>query len=247
MRSKPTVLFEDESIVAIDKPSGLVVHKGVNTEETLADWILETYPEMASVGETYADEKGNDIQRPGIVHRLDKDTSGVMVLAKTQDIFLALKKLFQKGKVKKEYRAFVYGTHKRKRGIINLPIGRSEKRFNVRTTHNPRGAIRDAKTEYVIVGECGALASYVRFYPHTGRMHQIRVHAKALQIPIVADPLYAASREPILGFERLALHSHTITIPLYTKDKPIEVSAELPEDFQAALKHCELRKFDATA
>ena len=96
------MLYEDDYIAAIAKPSGLVVHQGVGTDETLVDWILERYPAMGEVGERDCRPK-----RPGMVHRLDKETSGVMVLAKNQEVFDTLKKHFQKGKIEKEYHAFV--------------------------------------------------------------------------------------------------------------------------------------------
>ena len=120
----PKVLYEDDYIVAIDKPSGLVVHSGVGTGVTLVDWILEHYPSMRDVG-----EQESDLLRPGIVHRLDRETSGVMVLAKNQEVFDTIKKHFQKGKVEKEYHAFVYRKPKNLRGTVSLPLGKSRADF----------------------------------------------------------------------------------------------------------------------
>ena len=189
------MLYEDKYVVAIDKPSGLVVHKGVGTGETLVDWILERYPEMRIVG-----ERDRQVLRPGMVHRLDRGTSGVMVLARQQEAFDTLKKHFQKGKVEKEYHAFVYGEPREVRGTVSLSIGKSRSDFRRFATRHTRGEMRDARTEYVVVGSCVEGVTLVRFYPKTGRTHQIRVHAQSLHTPIVCDSLYAASRDPVLGF-----------------------------------------------
>ena len=222
------VIFENEDIVAINKPNGLVVHEGVNTEETLTDWILENYPEMVGVGE--------DEARPGIVHRLDKDTSGVMLLAKNNEVFNELKKHFQKGKIKKEYHAFLYGKVRKERGSIVFPIGRSKTNFRKQTISNIRGEAREAYTEFVVEKYCGDV-TFVKFYPKTGRMHQIRVHAKAMQTPVICDPLYAPKGEKLLGFERLALHSRSIEIQLHDQD-PLRIEAEYPDDFKRAIEMC---------
>lgn len=238
---EPTILYEDDFLLAINKPAGLVVHPGVGTTETLVDWIVKHYPALQDVGEPYINEAGETIPRPGIVHRLDKETSGVLVLAKTQDFFQTLKKHFQKGKVRKEYSAFVYGTPKRVRGTVALPIGQSKGDFRKRTVlSNSRGERREAKTDFVLVGKCEDNISFMNFFPYTGRTHQIRVHAQSLQIPIVCDSLYAPTREPALGFSRLALHAHRLTIASHEHDKPLHIIAPYPEDFEHALERCDL-------
>ena len=231
---EPVVLYEDEYIVAIDKPPGLVVHKGVGTNETLVDWILERYPDMRGVG-----EQDCQLLRPGIVHRLDKETSGVMVLAKQQEVFVALKKHFQKGKVEKEYHAFVYGKPREARGTVSLSIGKSRADFRRFTTRHTRGEVRDARTEYVVVGSCTKAVSFVRFYPKTGRTHQIRVHAQSLHTPVVCDSLYAASQLPMLGFSRLALHSRRVSLQTHWCDTVLHLVAPHPADFLAAFSFCD--------
>lgn len=243
----PEVIFENDRIVAINKPAHLVIHPGVGTGYTLVDWILEKYPMMKEVGEHYETAEGERILRPGIVHRLDKETSGVMLLAKTEDSYKELKKLFKKRKIRKEYRAFVYGTPSKPRGTIALPLGRSRFNFKKRTTNNPRGELKDALTEYAVMGSCAnKAASFVRFYPKTGRMHQIRAHSKTFQFPIVCDKLYAPNRDTILGFERTALHSYSITLPLYGEESLLTIKAPYPKDFEEALKSCEINDFDKT-
>lgn len=236
---EPEVIHEDEHIVAINKPAGLVVHGGVGTQETLVDWILEKYPEMKGVGEQEYDEDGNPIVRPGIVHRLDKETTGVLLLAKTQETFDVLKKHFQKGRVQKEYHAFVYGKPKQTRGIVNLPIAKSKSDFRKRSVlKNSRGERREAKTEYILSSQCEEDTSFMKFFPHTGRTHQIRVHAQAIQAPIVCDSLYASSKDARLGFSRLALHAYRITIQLHFHDEPMHIVAPYPQDFENAMKMC---------
>ena len=230
----PEVLYEDDYIVAIDKPSGLVVHQGVGTNNTLVDWILDRYPAMRKVGE--ADCR---LVRPGMVHRLDKETSGVMVLAKRQEVFDTLKKHFQKGKVEKEYHALVYGKPREVRGTVSLPLGKSRSDFRRFATRHTRGEMREARTEYVVVGSCAEGVSFVRFYPKTGRTHQIRVHAQSLHTPIVCDSLYATSRDPVLGFSRLALHSRRLTLRMHWYSEALHLVAPHPADFLYALSLCD--------
>ena len=219
-------------MAAISKPSGLVVHAGVGTSFTLADWVLERFPCMRSVGDS--------VDRPGIVHRLDRETSGVMILAKDQEMFVTLKRHFQKGKVRKEYHAFVYGRPKHERGTVSLPVGRSRSDFRRRAVRGIRGVPREALTEYAVGGSCGDNTSFVRFYPRTGRTHQIRVHALSLQTPIVGDMRYAPSRGFLLGFSRLALHAHRITIFTHHQSSPLHLVAPYPSDFEDALQSCDL-------
>ena len=234
----PPILYEDDSILAINKPSGLVMHAGVGTKETLADCILETRPSMREVGEPYQNSQGLLIPRPGIVHRLDKETSGVILLAKTQEAFLMLKKLFQKGKVTKEYHALVHGKPRKVRGTIRLAIGKSKHDFRKQTTYGARGKKREACTEYVLKKVCGDAASLLYFFPKTGRTHQIRVHAQSLSTPIIGDERYATGRKKILGVSRLALHAYRISFHPYYLESPLDIIAPYPDDLKAALAEC---------
>ena len=233
---EPEVLYEDEYVVAVAKPSGLVVHhgEGVRDEVTLADWVLDRYPSLKDVG-----EEGGGLLRPGIVHRLDKETSGVLVLCKSQEVFNTLKKHFQKGKIEKEYHAFVYGMPRDARGTITLPIGKSRSDFRRFATRHVRGVVRDARTEYAVSHPCGVGVSFIRFYPKTGRTHQIRVHALSLQTPVVCDTLYAPRKEPKLGLSRLALHSYRISLRVHWYDEPLHLTAPYPDDFSRALSLCD--------
>lgn len=232
---EPTILYEDEDVVAVYKPAGLVVHSdGKTVEPTLVDWVLKKYPETKDVGEHGRTANGETIFRSGIVHRLDRDTSGVMLVAKTQKGFENLKKQFQAHEIKKEYHAFVSGEMKQDEGTIDRPIARSKKDFRQWSAQRGgRGELREAVTDYKVISR-GHGYSFVEVFPKTGRTHQIRVHFKAINYPLVADPLYASSTENSLGFTRTALHSYKITF-VGLDGTPHTVTAPEPEDFAHAL------------
>ena len=121
---EPTVLYEDDSVIVVNKPAGLAVHAdGKHDRATLVDWLLAEYPDIVGVGEPQTLADGTVIDRPGIVHRIDRETSGVLIVARTQESFDFLKSQFQDREVRKVYRAFVYGNIKDDRGIIDKPIG----------------------------------------------------------------------------------------------------------------------------
>ncbi|MBM2817597.1 MAG: hypothetical protein HW401_187 [Parcubacteria group bacterium] len=232
---KITVLYEDDDAIAINKPAGLVVHSdGKREETTLTDWIDKNYPESKGVGEPLILSNSDVIERSGIVHRIDRETSGIMLIAKNQLAFLSLKKQFQDRAVNKIYHAFVYGEMKDDEGVINRPIGRSKKDFRQWSAQRgARGAMREAVTHYRVIAKGGGF-SFVEAIPKTGRTHQIRVHFKAINYPIVSDSLYAPKKEKALGFDRLALHSHSIEFDLLN-GKRIKIIAPHPDDFKRAL------------
>lgn len=191
----------------------------------LTDWLLEKFPEIKNIGENW----------PGIVHRLDAGTSGVLVIAKNQPTFLWLKKQFQNRKISKVYNTFVWGEMKDDRGIIDKSIGRSKSDFRQRSAERgKKGKIRDAVTHFVVKKKSGGF-SFLEVRPKTGRTHQIRVHLKAIGHPVVGDSLYAPKRPLALGFQRLALHAASIEFE-NPAHKTIAVSAPLPDDFQTALE-----------
>ena len=228
------ILYEDADICVVTKPSGVTVHKdGFREEETLADWFAMAYPASAGVGEPLTLSNGTIVDRPGIVHRLDKETSGVIVLAKHQEAFLYLKDQFQNRIPKKEYRAFVWGKFKDEKGSITLPIGRSRGDFRKRSAEfGAKPPLRDAHTDYSVLKN-GKEYAYLALTPKTGRMHQLRVHLKAQSHPIICDRLYAPKKECVLGFERLALHAHRLSLTLPSgKEQTFE--APLPETFVSA-------------
>lgn len=228
------IIYEDDDILAVNKPAGLTVHSdGKRVEETLVDLILKKYPNIKDVGEPIIVDENIQIERSGIVHRLDRETSGVILVAKTKEAHEHLKNQFQERTIEKKYHAFVYGRMKYDRGEIDRAIGRSKNDFRKWTAQRgSRGKLRDALTMYKVLGRSSE-ATLVELTPKTGRTHQIRVHMKAINHPVVADGLYASGQKPLLGFERLALHAREISFN-NLEGKRITVSAKYPEDFLSA-------------
>jgi len=166
---------------------------------------------------------------------LDRETSGVLIIAKNQKSFLHLKEQFKNREVKKIYKTFVWGKIKDDEGVINRSIGRSKKDFRLWSAQRGvRGKMREAITEYKVLQKNEEF-SFLEINLKTGRTHQIRVHLKAINHPVVGDKLYAPKRELALGFERVALHAFSIEFLLLDGEK-IKIEAPLPSDFKNALK-----------
>ncbi len=241
MALEPTILYEDADVLVINKPAGMMVHEdGHNADETVVQWFLSKYPEAKGVGEPGKSPKGVSLERSGVVHRLDRDTSGVLILAKTAEAFTHLKAQFHDRLVKKEYRAFVYGPMREQWGTINRQIGRSAKDFRMRSAEKgARGTLRDAVTDWELIGTGrfdNEHFSYLKLSPKTGRTHQLRVHLKAIGKPIVQDQLYAAHLVPDsnnLGLERFALHAHQLELTLPNGERE-RFMAPVPLEFDTA-------------
>ena len=253
-----SVIYEDADVCVVNKPYGLIVHSDGRTEEpTLADWVLARYPETREVGEPWTSPQGEVVPRPGIVHRLDRTTSGVMVLAKNKKAYEFLKQQFQGRLIEKTYRAFVYGHPKEDHGVIEKEIVRIRstpprwgiKRASEEKKHRAaitewrvleRGAVPYSDVghpnmldvEHQVLGE---KVSYLELYPKTGRTHQLRVHLKHAEHPIICDPLYAQSRPCLLGFTRPALHAFKLKMMLPSGEER-EFEAPLPPDFHRAIQ-----------
>ncbi len=221
-----TILYEDADVVAVAKPAGLITHSdGRTEEETAEDWFKEKYSPEETVPPS-----------SGYVHRLDRDTSGVLVFAKNAVAYEFLRNAFHNREVKKEYLAFVYGVPKEKIGSIDFDIGRSRKDFRLRSAQpKAKGRLRDALTHYEVLGEIAGYA-LLRMTPETGRTHQIRVHLKAIHHSIVSDPLYSPNHPSALGIKRLGLHAYTLNIPLLSGERVIIV-APIPNDLAPAFSH----------
>ena len=222
------LVYEDDDLLVINKPAGLLVHEALKDERrvTVVDGLLERYAEIAHVGD--------DPIRPGIVHRLDKDVSGLMVIAKTQAAFDSLKNQFQNRTIHKEYLALVYGTLPKETDTITLKIDRSKNKGRmVARTGSQEG--KEAITVYDVLKRFST-ATYVNVKILTGRTHQIRVHFQALGYPIVGDKLYKVKRMKFreIPLPRLFLHSHKLSIRLMDgKEKSFAVP--LPEELTTLL------------
>ncbi|MBX9765323.1 RluA family pseudouridine synthase [Patescibacteria group bacterium] len=238
---KPEILFENNDVLVINKPAGLIVHSDGRTKEySVADWVLENYPEVKDVGEPWTSPQGEVVHRPGIVHRLDRTTSGVMILAKTKEAHAFLKQQFQDRTTEKTYRAFVYGHPKADAGVIEKEIVRIKStppRWGVARAGEDKKN-RAAITEWKVLQRgkdpaTGELISVLLVSPKTGRTHQIRVHLKAINHPIITDHLYASGKAPLLGFSRPALHAERLTITLPNGEKKT-FEAPQPSDMELA-------------
>ena len=252
LRMKLEILYEDKDCLFINKPAGINVHgDGKTVETTIADMIVAEYPKLADVGEPQEIQGPGGTTRllpkPGIVHRLDKETSGVMLIAKTQKAFEFFKEQFKEREIQKTYHCFVYGWPKVDEFEVDAPIGRDSGNMRKWTSgKGARGALRDSKTSFKVLKRFGkgrydgkgsteeGTFSFIEAKPKTGRTHQIRVHLRSFNHPIVSDSLYAANRDKELGFERLALHARELTVAL-PKGEPKTVEAPYPSDFEAAI------------
>jgi 23S rRNA pseudouridine1911/1915/1917 synthase len=221
------VIFEDADILILNKPQGLTVHPSDTSEtETLAHYLLAHYPSVEHVG--------NNRLRPGIVHRLDRLTSGVMVVAKNQETFDELKDLWKTGMVQKEYRALAWGDIPHA-GSLSGKISRSKRTGRMVSKHDEG---REAVTLYNPL-EHFTIATYIAIATHTGRTHQIRAHFKSLGQPILGDPLYIFKKNH-RELPRLFLHAYSISFP-YKGEKQTWV-AEIPKDFTEYMKSLKIRR-----
>jgi 23S rRNA pseudouridine1911/1915/1917 synthase len=220
------VVYEDDDVVVVDKPAGLVVHPGAgNQRGTLVHGLVARYPEVASVGEP---------ARPGIVHRLDKETSGLLVVARTEHASAALVAQLAARAVGRTYLALVWGIPDASVGLIDAPIGRS-RREPTRMAVAADG--RTARTRYEIVGtyvDPAALA-LLRCKLETGRTHQIRVHLAAIDHPVVGDARYGGKHQPLADVPRFFLHAANLTFVHPTSSAPLSFTSPLPADLEAVL------------
>jgi len=260
----PKIIYEDKNLIAVDKPGGILVHPARNekprtkNELTLVDFLLKKYPEIKNVGD---DKK----TRPGIVHRLDKDTSGVILVARNQKYFEYLKNLFQTHQIRKIYIALVWGEIKPKKGLIEKPI-KIKKGTIKRTVWEGKMEKSAITTEYKVIKTLinaddnadkrgyinvnlhsnrhqSATFSLVEVYPKTGRTHQIRIHLSSIGHPIVGDKLYGLKNQKLpFNLTRVFLHARSLEFPL-EEGKRIKIETDLPEDLKVVLKQLKMKKF----
>lgn len=221
-------IFENEDFIVINKNAGIQVHPSFNEKgSTLANALIARYPEIRNVH----DESEDAQLRPGIIHRLDKDTSGVMIIARNMEAFFALKEAFKEREVEKTYLAITLGIFTQKEGEIDKPIARSASyRKQVIARKNTKTTIRPALTKYAVVKEFESF-SLVQAEPKTGRMHQIRIHLASIGHPVVGDAIYGEAEMNDMQIEskRQLLHAQKIKFKLFGKE--YEFSAPVPADF----------------
>lgn len=215
------ILHEDEHLIVIDKPAGLVVHPAPgHPSGTLVNALLFHCKDLKGIG---------GVERPGIVHRLDKDTSGLIVVAKTDQALTSLQKQFQDRTIKKVYLALTQGHLKPSNGVVRSPITRHPKdRKKMAAATGDEG--RQAETAYEVVLSLEK-CDLVRLFPKTGRTHQIRVHLASLGHPVLADPLYGGRSRGIgLPLDRQALHAHRLELSHPNNGETMEFNSPLPAD-----------------
>ena len=239
---EPEVIYEDKNFLAVNKHAGLLVHaarisadkkqRTTDKEPTLVDWLVERYPEIKNVGDDPA-------LRPGIVHRLDKDTSGIMVVARTRESFEYLKSLFQTRQIHKTYLALVFGAVKEKSGIIEKPIGIKNGTLKRSVRSEKMG--KEAITQYKLVTTYHTLPttylSLLEVEPKTGRTHQIRVHLASIGHPIVGDRLYGTKESRVKSQAmgaRLMLHALSLEFTT-VEGRRVKLEAEPPADFRGTI------------
>jgi 23S rRNA pseudouridine1911/1915/1917 synthase len=219
------IAFEDEHLLVVDKPAGIVVHpSGGHTSGTLVHGLLG-----------YAVAGGKEAERPGIVHRLDRDTSGLLVVARSEEAHRRLQQLLRRRKLVREYLALVRGRQRSKRGGVETPIGRD--RHDPTRISLDTDSPRDAVTNFEVV-ETMRRHALLRAALETGRTHQIRVHLAAIDLPVSGDPAYGVEGD--LGLERQFLHAARLAFPHPFTGEPVEAESPLPSDLQAALEEARL-------
>lgn len=255
------ILFEDESFFVVNKPPGVVVNRAESVKvPTIQDWVEERVSVFGSKLPGMFGTKTDDvtptsdflqpttiqeefISRSGVVHRIDKETSGILLIAKTPQAFFALKEQFMNRTIHKAYRAIVHGKMPTTDGEIKAPVGRlpwNREHFGI----VPDG--KEAVTRYHVLAELSHEAkkqkeviTYLEARPETGRTHQIRVHLKYLNHPIVGDYLYAGrktSRDDRMWVPRVMLHAYEVTFSHPVTKQEMKVNAPVPEDMETVLK-----------
>ncbi len=247
------VIYEDDSLLVIDKPAGVIVNKADTTQHvvTVQDWAEEylglesgiaDVSDLPKFGEEGWNPETDFYRRGGIVHRLDKETSGILLIAKTPSSFVELQKQFRERNVKKVYHAFAHGEITPHDGEINVPVGRlpwNKKSFGI----VPGG--KESKTLYQVLDiytdeKTKERLSLVELYPQSGRTHQIRVHLKYINHPIFADFLYAGrktSRNDRKLLDRVFLHAAKISFVHPETGEHVTFSAPLPQELSSCLDH----------
>lgn len=229
---EPEILYENQDLLIINKPAGVNTHptlKNIN-EPSIASWFCYRYPQAKKIGE--------DKLRPGIVHRLDKDTSGVLILAKTNKTFFYLKELFLKKKIEKRYLALVRGEISKQKGAIKFELTRSSTSGKRKIVLPHKGKnTKKTKVALTLYEVAKRYKGYtlLRVEPKTGRTHQIRIHLASIGFPVAGDKIYGFKGIPQKLFKRQMLHAQTISFLIF-QGELLEIEAPLPQDFAFSLQ-----------
>ncbi len=224
-------VFEDPDVIVVDKPAGLVVHPGAGHDRaTLVNGLLARYPELEGIG---------DPDRPGIVHRLDRGTSGLLVVARTERAYRSLVEQLQSHEPERIYSALVWGRPEASSGVVDAPVGRSS-RNPLRMTVTDRG--RPARTRYEVQRRFAepAPTALLECRLETGRTHQIRVHLRAIGHAVVGDPTYGAGGRggDVFGLSRPFLHARSLSFRHPASDATVSAESPLPPDLAEVLESC---------
>lgn len=223
------IIFEDDDLIVLDKPAGLVVHPAHGHQRgTLVNALLARYPDLAALDPAGPDSTG----RPGLVHRLDRDTSGLMIVARTPTALRHLQRQFKARTVEKIYLALVFGRPQAPEGIIDVPLGR-DPRQRQKFAARPDG--KPARTHFRLLEDYGHY-SLLQIGLETGRTHQIRVHLAWLGCPVVGDTVYGRKKNA-LGLSRQFLHAWRLRFQHPRSGQTLQLEAPLAEDLQAVLDH----------
>jgi len=233
----PPILFENDAMLAVNKPPGIVVNNAESVKgETIQNWAEETY--HMSMTTPMSEENKDFVSRAGIVHRIDKETSGILLIAKTPQAFIELQRQFKERLVQKTYVAIAHGKVVPESGEIRAPVGRlpwNKERFGI----VPGG--KESVTAYKVIktiSRDGETLSFVELHPETGRTHQIRVHMKYINHPLLGDYLYAGrktSRDDREWATRVMLHAWKLTCLHPVTGAPIEIEAPIPDDMNSII------------
>lgn len=237
-KNSSIILYETPLFVVVNKPAGLLTHHVKNQEVeviALTDILKKWYPEIQAVGDSPTD-------RPGIVHRLDKDTSGVLLVPRTQESYEYYKKSFQTHEIEKTYIALVHGTPSPS-GSITASIGLISGTVRRSTRGKQMKMIKEARTDYSVLEtfmKDGEKFSLIALIPKTGRTHQLRVHLNSIGCQIVGDQMYGKKKNP-WGLTRQFLHAHSLSFTA-PDGKKLRIEADLPNDLQVILDDLESEK-----
>jgi len=235
MSLSPEIVYEDSEFIVVNKPAGLITHqKNIEDKQpSVVDWVILNYPEQKNIGEPFI-ASGTKVPRAGIVHRLDKETSGLLLIAKSDKSFYYFKDLFQTKRIKKHYLALIHGKPKEPKGTISSPLGRIGLKRTTKIIGKKLIDEKNAETDYKTIKDYQKY-TLLELSPKTGRTHQLRVHLNSIGHPITGDQVYGYQKlaNPT-GLNRLFLHAYKLEFAT-PSNNALCIEADLPEELQNVL------------